>query len=117
MITGMIAELSVPSCWKELIKIAFSEDLKGITSEKHCSPTDSDPRPHYDDFRSLKCKFEDDTEFTLCLASGQGNYYGWCEWATHENETHGKLEDIEVYEDIYETVLNNTEYTAQIRWV
>ncbi len=108
-----VAKVRVPRCWGQLIDMCFADDLKGISSEKHCQGT-ADPDPHYDDARSIAGRFPNGAEFALDLCSGQSNYYGGLT-INHD----GRVLESDVLEDFDALELEDGAdvYALEIEWV
>jgi len=108
------AKVRLPECWKRLVDVVFSDDLKGILSEKTDHTGVADPKPHYDDARRVVGKFHNGAEFSLELCSGQGNYYGGLSIIDGDREYSNVLEDFSALEVEME---DGHIYEIEVEWV
>jgi hypothetical protein len=96
-------KIRIPQVWTKLIEIEFEDRENGVfylsegklipvTSERNLKGN-SDPDPHYDDYRMVQTQ-SDGYTVEVSLASGQNNYFGGIEVWGKDGEW--------LYEDVLE---------------
>jgi hypothetical protein len=114
------ATINVPRCWKELSRLDFPEDLKGIKGEKQRDPGNiADPDPYYDDARSVYTVVKG-LRIGVHLSSGQGNYFGGFTIESVNNAEEEVVADVisDTLDDVNEITLENGDaFVLKINWV
>lgn len=120
--------LSVPRCWKRLIKVEFRRGKDGelyisrsrprrmVESEFH-QKGESDPEAYYDDGRSISAVFDNGARVELHLCSGQSNYWGDVLIEDSEGTPIYESEALETIDKVMDFMADDGEtYTVKIDW-
>ena len=120
--------IKVPACWQKLIGISFNEDdprcltarvgnkTVEVVDATHYRTADDDPKPYYDDNRSVEEQAENGARVILELCSGQSNYYGGCTIIVNDEEVYS--ETWESFDTVNEVeTYGGDEYTINVEWI
>jgi len=121
--------IQLPKCWHKLVGINFQErNDKGeltarinrkiveVLDASNNRQTNDDPKPYYDDNRSVEAQANNGARVIIELSSGQQNYYAGCTIIEDDEEVYSEtwesidtLNEVETYE--------GDEYVIKVEWL
>lgn len=107
--------IRIPAIWRELIQRDFPRDLVGMASGRRRRALD-DAQSYYDDNRAISVGLPNTVgSFTLCLLSGQSNYWGEYLFTNPDDDL--TSEPLEAFPDVIEETFAGQPYHVRIEWV
>ena len=106
-------EISLPISWKTLIyEFVDADDVKDGKDRHNLA----DPKPYYDDSRKLSFTLENGKILTVCLFSGQMNYWGAFDLLDENGSPIYESEPLEKFPDLLAFQVGNVNYNIRINW-